>query len=290
MATSIVDIRKLAQVTLRDKGFYSGEIDGLWGKGSNAAFAEYSGFLRESKLEIGSEGAIVEDARTEDSRVEAVTGVVVLDPGHGGRHKTGGSSPNNATSPSGVKEKAMTLELAKLVRKELNSISEARSDSNIEVHLTRAGDRNLGLTDRARVARAKAANVFVSIHYNGYNGRVRGTETLILSAENGNQNPADDRALAERVQSGVFGALQDHDPSARNRGVKDNQRLGVLKDVHLQNPRSELKTRACLLEVEFIDVETVDELLNTGQNAKTVRRDVARAMAQAIVEDLEAHR
>jgi N-acetylmuramoyl-L-alanine amidase len=290
MAASIVDIRKLAQVLLRDKGFYSGEIDGLWGKGSNAAFAEYSGFLRVSKLEIGSEGAIVEDARVEDSRVGGITGVVVLDPGHGGTHKTGGSSPNNATSSSGVAEKAMTLELAKLVRKELNRISSARPHSNIEVHLTRAGDRNLGLTDRARVARAKAANVFVSIHYNGYDGRVRGTETLILSAENGNMNPADDRALAERVQSGVFSALQNHDPSARNRGVKDNQRLGVLKDVHLQNPRSELKTRACLLEVEFIDVESVDELLNTGQNAKTVRLDVARAMAQAIVEDLEAHR
>ena len=284
MTASIVEIRKLAQVTLRDKGFYSGEIDGLWGKGSKAAFAEYSGFLRASKLEIGSEDAIVED-----SSVGGIAGVVVLDPGHGGQQKTGGSSPNNATSCSGVKEKAMTLELARLVRKELNRISAARPDSNIEVHLTRAGDRNLGLTDRARVARAKAANVFVSIHYNGYDGRVRGTETLILSAANGNMNPADDRALAERVQSGVFGALKNHDSGARNRGVKDNQRLGVLKDVHLQNPRAELKTRACLLEVEFIDVEVVDELLNTGRDAKTVRLDVARAMAQAIVEDLEAH-
>ena len=284
MTASIVEIRKLAQVTLRDKGFYSGEIDGLWGKGSKAAFAEYSGFLRAAKLEIGSEDAIVED-----SSVGGITGVVVLDPGHGGQQKTGGSSPNNATSYSGVKEKAMTLELARLVRKELNRISSARPDSNIEVHLTRAGDRNLGLTDRARVARAKAADVFVSIHYNGYDGRVRGTETLILSAANGNTNPADDGALAERVQSGVFAALKNHDPGARNRGVKDNQRLGVLKDVHLQNPRAALKTRACLLEVEFIDVEVVDELLNTGQDAKTVRLDVARAMAQAIVEDLEAH-
>jgi N-acetylmuramoyl-L-alanine amidase len=284
MTASIVDIRKLAQVSLRDKGFYSGEIDGLWGKGSNAAFAEYSGFLRESKLEIGGEGAIVEDSQVED-----ITGVVVLDPGHGGQHKTGGSSPNNATSYSGVQEKTMTLELAKLVRKELKKISSERSDANIKVHLTRAGDSNLGLADRARVARTKAANVFVSIHCNGYNGRVRGTETLILSAENGNTNPADDRALAERVQSGVFSALKNHDTGARNRGVKDNQRLGVLKDVHLQNPRAELQTRACLLEVEFIDVDTVDELLNTGPTAKTVRQDVAKAMAEAIVEDLEAH-
>ena len=157
------------------------------------------------------------------------------------------------------------------------------------MHLTRGGDRNLGLADRAKVAQAKSANVFVSIHYNGFDGRVRGTETLILSAQNGNTNVADDRALAERVQSGVFAVLSSHDPAARNRGVKDKQLLGVLKDVHLQNPRADLETRSCLVEVEFIDVEVVDKLLNTGPNAKAVRLDVARAIAEAIADDLEAH-
>ncbi|MCP4765957.1 MAG: N-acetylmuramoyl-L-alanine amidase [Gammaproteobacteria bacterium] len=284
MAASIENIRKLAQVLLRDKGFYSGDIDGLWGKGSNAAFDDYNRSLRVSGLGIGDE-----DAQVEDATVGGITGVVVLDPGHGGDNRTGGSSPNNATSFSGVPEKAMTLELAKLVRKELNKISSGRPGSNLKVHLTRAGDSNLGLADRAKVARAKGANVFVSIHYNGFNGRVRGTETLILSAANGNVNVADDKALADRLQSSVFAALSSHDPAARNRGVKDNQRLGVLKDVQLQNPRADLETRACLLEVEFIDVDAVDKLLNTGSNAKTVRLDVARAMAEAIAEDLETH-
>jgi N-acetylmuramoyl-L-alanine amidase len=284
MAASVKDIRKLAQVSLRDKGFYSGEIDGLWGKGSNAAFADYSRYLRESGLEIGSEGAIVED-----STVGRISGVVVLDPGHGGRNRIGGSSPNNATSFSGVPEKDMTLELAKLVRKELNKIASERPGSNIKVHMTRADDSNLGLADRAKVARAKSADVFLSIHYNGFNKRVRGTETLILSGRNGNVNVADDKALAARVQSSTFAALSRHDPQARDRGVKDNQRLGVLQDVHLQNPGADHATRACMVEVEFIDVDVVDKLLNTGPNAKTVRLDVARAMAEAIAEDLEAH-
>lgn len=284
MAASIKDIRKLAQVSLRDKGFYSGDIDGLWGSGSNSAFDDYSQFLRESGLEIGDEDAIVEDAT-----VGGISGVVVLDPGHGGSSKTGGSSANNATSASGVPEKTMTLELVKQVRKELKRISSVRPGSDIKVHLTRASDRNLGLADRAKVARSKGANVFVSVHYNGFDGRVRGTETLILSEQNGNVNLADDRALAERLQSSVFTTLSSHDPGARNRGVKDNHRLGVLKDVHLQNPRANLETRACLVEVEFIDVDVVDKLLNTGSNAKAVRLDVARAMAEAIAEDLEAH-
>lgn len=284
MAASVNDIRKLAQVLLRDKGFYSGEIDGLWGKGSNAAFADYSRFLRESGLEIGSEGAIVEG-----STVGSIAGVVVLDPGHGGKNRIGGSSANNATSSSGVPEKTMTLELAKLVRKELNKIASGRPGSNVKVHLTRADDSNLGLADRAKVARTKGADVFLSVHYNGFNERVRGTETLILSRKNGNVNVADDEALAARVQSSTFAALSRHDPQARDRGVKDRYALGVLKDVHLQNPRANLRTRACLVEVEFIDVDVVDKLLNTGPNAKTVRLDVARALAEAIAEDLEAH-
>jgi hypothetical protein len=87
----------------------------------------------------------------------------------------------------------------------------------------------------------------------------------------------------------MFATLSRHDPEARDRGVKDNQRLGVLKDVHLQNPGTEHATRACLVEVEFIDVDVVDKLLNTGPKAKTVRLDVARAMAEAIAEDLEVH-
>jgi len=284
MAATIKNIRKLAQVLLRDKGFYSGDIDGLWGTGSNTAFDDYSRFLRGSGLEIGDEDAVIEDAT-----VKGITGVVVLDPGHGGDSKIGGSSANNAMSASGVPEKTMTLELAKLVRKELNKISSGRPGSDIKVHLTRASDSNLGLADRAKVARSKGANIFVSIHYNGFDGRVRGTETLILSGQNGNVNPADDRALAERLQSNIFTALSGHDSRARNRGVKDNLRLGVLRDVHLQNPRANLETRACLVEVEFIDVDVVDKLLNNGSNAKTVRLDVARAMAGAIAEDLEAH-
>ena len=241
-------------------------------------------FLQRNQLEIGGDEPL-----NEDPIVPEVKGVVVLDPGHGGRAKTGGSSANNATSASGVLEKTMTLELAKLVRGELKAISDDTPGSAIRVHLTRTGDTNLGLADRARVASAKRADVFVSIHFNGFNGRARGTETWILSEANGNVNAADDRALAQRLQSGMVSALMRHDPGTRDRGVKDSQRLGVLKDVHLGNSRQDHPTRACLVEVEFIDVDSVDELLNTGADAFRARRDVARSIAEAIAQDLEAH-
>ena len=36
-------------------------------------------------------------------------GTVVIDPGHGGWLEIGGSSANNATTPSGILEKNLTL-------------------------------------------------------------------------------------------------------------------------------------------------------------------------------------
>ena len=79
----------------------------------------------------------------------------MLDPGHGGTKKTGGSSHNNATSASGVLEKAMTLDLAKAVQSELRAIADATPGSKIRVHLTRTGDSNLGLAARAGMAAGK---------------------------------------------------------------------------------------------------------------------------------------
>lgn len=53
------------------------------------------------------------------------TGTVVIDPGHGGTGSIGGSDGNHAVSPSGVKEKDLTLILANLVRSELQNAATA---------------------------------------------------------------------------------------------------------------------------------------------------------------------
>jgi N-acetylmuramoyl-L-alanine amidase len=281
MSTSTKDIKKLAQTYLRSQGFYSGDIDGIWGKLSKKAFARYTDHLRLLGLEIGGEQVFAEDAVP-----DTVSGVVVLDPGHGGNNKIGGSSPNNAISASGILEKTMTLDLAKLVAKQLKNLGEEIPGSDIEVHLTRNSDTNLGLSDRAQVAESKNADVFLSIHFNGFNGSARGTETWILSAANGNVNEREDHELAQRLQAALLTAIQSFDPNARDRGVKNNQKLGVLNDISLGNIRGEHNTRACLIEVEFIDNPAVDELLNTGADARAVRDAIAEAIAEAIIDDL----
>jgi N-acetylmuramoyl-L-alanine amidase len=283
MATDERDIRRLAQLLLRSRGFYSGEIDGLWGPLSEEAFDAYRASLDARGLDFGDD-----DVRVEDPLPAAIHGVVVIDPGHGGTERIGGSSPNNATSASGVLEKTMTLELAHAVAAALRALAQTRSELVLDVRLTREDDRNLGLSNRARVAAEVRADVFLSLHFNGFDGQVRGTETWILSTANGNVNEADDRALAERLQAAVFRTIARHDAGARDRGVRDGQRLGVLADLSLGNTREDHATRACLLEVEFIDVPEVDRLLN-GDASVHVREALAAAVAEAIVDDLEAH-
>jgi len=209
----------------------------------------------------------------------AKKGTVVIDPGHGGALETGGSSPNNAVSPSGVLEKNITLRMAFLVRDAV--LDEAKvGNHQIKVFLTREGDVNLGLSKRAEVAKTKKASLFLSIHCNASTKHdARGVETLIRTKAAGNANHAADKTFAQKIQRAVFNAIKAHDAKTRDRGVKD-QVLGVLKDENLGG------ARGCLVELEFIDRPEVDTLLNIGPNALTVRQDVARAIAHALIDSL----
>ena len=209
-------------------------------------------------------------------------GTVVIDPGHGGTTSVGGSGANHATSASGILEKTMTLTMGTLVRE---ALAAANADGHeITVVMTRTTDVNLGLAARANVARDNGADLFLSLHYNGFDRAARGVETFVRPAS-ANVNFAADIAFASKVQARVFQAVKARDSGTRNRGVKE-LRLGVLEDGALGNTAAAHPCRAALLEIEFIDVVAVDRLLNTGANAATVRVEIANAIRDAILEEL----
>ena len=209
-------------------------------------------------------------------------GTVVIDPGHGGTTTVGGSGANHATSTTGILEKAMTLTMGMLVKEALTAAN--ANGHEITVVMTRTTDVNFGLTARANVARDTRADLFLSLHYNGFDAVARGVETFVRPAA-ANVNHAADIAFASRVQARVFQAIKARDSGTRNRGVKE-MRLGVLDDAALGNTAAAPRCRAALLEIEFIDVAAVDQLLNTGTNAATVRREIANAIRDAILEEL----
>jgi len=210
------------------------------------------------------------------------TGTVVIDPDHGGNGSVGGSDGNHAVSPSGVKEKDLTLILANLVKSELQSAATAGGHT-LTIVMTRTSDVNLSLAARAHVARTNHADRFLSIHLNAFNGVTRGVETYVRRALD-NVNLIDDKRYATNIQNAVFHAIKSADSGTHDRGVKE-EKFGVLNDVSLGNT-SGGHCRACLLEVEFLDVPAVDVLLNTGPNATAVRVQIAKAIATAVLNDL----
>lgn len=210
------------------------------------------------------------------------TATIVIDPGHGGSGSIGGSDGNHAVSASGVKEKDLTLIFANLVRSELQSAA-ASGGHTLNIVMTRTADTNLSLAARANFARTHHAQRFLSIHFNAFNGVSRGVETYVRRPQD-NVNLADDRRFARRVQNAVFDVIEGFDSRSNDRGVKE-ERLGVLNDAALGNTNGG-NCRACLLEVEFLDVPAVDVLLNTGPNAAAVRQSIAQAIAKAIIMDV----
>src|SRR5437660_1973108 len=128
------------------------------------------------------------------------TGTVVIDPGHGGTGSIGGSDGNHAVSPSGVKEKDLTLILANLVKSELQAAATAGGHT-ITIFMTRTTDVNLSLADRAHVARTNHADRFLSIHLNASDQHnARGVETYVGRAQD-NVNLNDDKRFATNIQN-----------------------------------------------------------------------------------------
>ena len=154
---------------------------------------------------------------------------VVIDPGHGGSTRVGGSSPNNAAGPNGLLEKDVTLDLGRRVSSALAG--------RARVIMTRETDENRSLAERSRIARDANADVFLSIHMNGFpDASVDGSEAWIAKhATDGS------RLLARSVLDRVVSVTQ-----TRDRGVQQED-FGVLLP-----SRHASRTSATLLEVAFL--------------------------------------
>lgn len=190
--------------------------------------------------------------------------VVVIDPGHGGSMSVGGSDANHAVGPMGTLEKSVTLAIGLALRTAL----QARGHI---VAMTRTGDVNLGLKDRAAVAKARNADVFVSIHCNGWHTPdVQGSETW-LHARHGEPSAK----LADALQPQLVAATR-----LRDRGIK-SAGFGVLNpDYHAPD------TAACLVEVSFLtdpaeEARLIDPIYQ-GQIALHLAEGVGAYLAQAV--------
>jgi N-acetylmuramoyl-L-alanine amidase len=225
----------------------------------------------------------------------AALGTIVLDPGHGGTAVVGGSRPNNAISASGVKEKKLTLDFCLILKDSLEQAA-AERNKQVKVVLTRTGDVNVGIRDRAKFAATNQADLFVCLHFNGHDDKtIRGVETFYQADSNGNMNLNEDIDFATKVNNSLFDSLKSIGPGAKNRGVKKDTlsspgNLKVINDENLGNANRPDKCRSCYVELEFITNPTVDDLLVSGSNGSNAiqnRQTIMSNLAKTLVDYLE---
>ncbi len=136
--------------------------------------------------------------------------VAVIDPGHGGEQR-------GAVSPRGDLEKDLALDIARRVSQRLKRLGG-------KVILTRTGDISVPLANRAAVANAIRADLFVSIHLNSmptaHQRRVaNGVETYFLSAD---ATDASATAVAARENADRLAGEPVIDPNDPVAGILDD--------------------------------------------------------------------
>ncbi len=197
---------------------------------------------------------------------------IVLDPGHGGRDP-------GAIGPKGLKEKNVTLAVARMVKPKLEA-------TGYKVLLTRDRDVYVELDERTAFANRKYADIFISIHTNASRSRrARGVETYFLGVARDREssetallenaiseqtladlekilldltrtsNLKQSSLLAESIQENLFNGLSGKHKSVKNHGVKQAS-FYVL--IGAQMP-------AVLVETSFISHPTEEKLLRSSK-------------------------
>jgi len=140
--------------------------------------------------------------------------VIAIDAGHGGEDP-------GAIGPLGQREKNVVLAIAKQMQQELNSYP------GFKGVLTRTGDYFIPLEKRAQIARAKNADLFVSVHADAAkNRKAFGASVYAVSQKGASSETAKWLADSEN-RSNLIGGVANVDP-------KDKMLSSVVMNLHMR--------------------------------------------------------
>ncbi len=150
-------------------------------------------FWRKPIQEVTDSGILLNLKLNKDKSLEqnARDIIVAIDAGHGGKYP-------GAVGPNNILEKDVTLLIAKELERTL------RDTKGYQPVMIRDGDQTVSLNDRFQIARRYGADIFISIHADGFKlSSVKGASVFIWSEEASStiaRNLSDtkrDRILAE---------------------------------------------------------------------------------------------
>ena len=150
--------------------------------------------------------------------------VVAIDAGHGGE------DPGAIGRKLKTQEKVVTLAIAKKLKKLIDA------EPGMRGVLTRKGDYYVGLRNRMKLARAKRADLFVSIHADAFrNTKARGSSVYVLSQRGASSEAARWLAAKENASDLAGGVSLDD---------KDDMLASVLLDLSQTGTRAASLTAA----------------------------------------------
>jgi len=216
--------------------------------------------------------------------------LVVIDAGHGGED-------TGAHGPGGVREKNVTLAVAKALAAELGS------QPGVRTLLTRDGDWFIPLRERYRIAEKAKADVFISIHCNSSKrrGSGNGSEVYFLSLRGASDQADADLANVENAADLVGGVPQHAEDDLVNilYDVKRSsalQKSQILAEALLdQISGDRLEARGVkqagfvvLKSVEFPSVLVETAFINNPREARLLTSpDYQRTMAKELAAGLK---
>ncbi len=135
---------------------------------------------------------------------------VVVDPGHGGEQE-------GALAPDGAREKDVSLAISRRIAARLKKMG-------AKVVLTRTGDIGVPLANRAAIATAIRADLFLSVHLNSMptaeqRRHSQGVETYFLSADATDTHAS---AVAARENADRLAGEPEADPNDPVAGILDD--------------------------------------------------------------------
>ncbi|MEM1229279.1 MAG: N-acetylmuramoyl-L-alanine amidase [Pseudomonadota bacterium] len=147
--------------------------------------------------------------------------LVAVDPGHGGKDP-------GAVAPGGkIREKDVTLAISRRL------VATLKAQKGFDALLVRSGDELIGLRRRVSIARARRADLFVSIHADAFHSsKVRGASVYVLSQRGATSEMA--RWLEKKEkESELIGGAGDVSLAGKDKVLAE-----VLLDMSTQATRS----------------------------------------------------
>ena len=225
---------KTVQNKLNSLGYNCGTADGYYGNATKSAvisFQSAKGFTADGEVGPATWNALFNSYSSSGSGTLPGGSIkVFIDAGHGGT--------DPGAVGNGLKEKDIVLSIATKLGALLNG-------RGISIKYSRTTDTYLSLEERARLANAWGADLFVSIHANSATSSVRGTECYTHPTAN----------TATKTLSGNVSRAIANKFGISNRGHKEAN-FAVLR---LSNMPS------ILVETAFISNSSDANLLNTRQ-------------------------